>query len=189
MDELWRAMMELGNRSGKEGYSILYLAVQEAWKHQPKTISMGQLCMGIMKDAGKNSPKTVYRSLVRAVDDIWEGEASRAAASRWCGSVWAEKPTPKDLVFALARSMWGRYGSFPVRRRVVHYQVFEAVGAESYGILACDQEPVRWVATGAFSKDRESLESFVQSLNQKQVPLEEFKSQFLTGGLLEGGAV
>ena len=185
MDELWKIMNELGNRSGKEGYGILFLAVQEAWKHQPQTIPMGQLCGAIMEAAGKSSPKTVYRSLVRAVDDIWEGEASRAAASKCCGRVWVEKPTPKDLVFALARGLWGRHGNSQPRGRVVHYQVFETVGSDHYGIMACDQEPVRWVATSAFSGDRESLESCVQLLNQEQVPLEEFKLRFLTGELLE----
>lgn len=77
MEELARMISELSNHSGREGYGILYLVVEEAWKHQPTTPRMLELCGSVMQAAGKRDPKTVYRALVRAVDDIWENETAR----------------------------------------------------------------------------------------------------------------
>lgn len=51
MEELARMISELSNHSGREGYGILYLVVEEAWKHQPTTPRMLELCR--QRDAGR----------------------------------------------------------------------------------------------------------------------------------------
>ena len=188
MEELARMISELSNHSGREGYGILYLVVEEAWKHQPTTPRMLELCGSVMQAAGTRDPKTVYRALVRAVDDIWENETARAAAARYFHRQMMEKPSPKDLVAALARHLHSRQssaGGAAGRKGRTVYRVFQAIRAERYGILACREKPtVRCVATAPIFQERDRAERLVRELSRAGVELERFE-ELVLGGLLE----
>ena len=77
MKDLSQILAELANHGSWEGYGLLHYAIEEAIKTQPMPSSMDRLCRELVDVCGKQNPETIYRSIARAVDDIWARPESR----------------------------------------------------------------------------------------------------------------
>ncbi len=178
MRELSQLIAEIGNRIGNESYYLLYLAVEEAVKTYPKPLHMKTLCGKIMVPAGKSSPGTAYRSLVRSVDNIWAREESHEVLAKYYRRPLLEKPKPKDLISTLARYLCEEDTQ---AEEPVTYSVYESICPPAYGVLARAENAGLYTATAPFSKERGQAEELVRLLNRQNMPFEQFKALFLSG--------
>ena len=71
MKNLSRILSELANHASWDGYGLLNHAIMKAVQAQPMPVNMDQLCEQLVGVGDKHNPQTIYRSMARAVDDIW----------------------------------------------------------------------------------------------------------------------
>lgn len=90
-----------------------------------------------------------------------------------------EKPAPKDLVRALAMSVWRKRKAQD--RPPVRYQLLESLYPRRFGIRGESWDPACQLVVLLYSRDRAEVEQLVQALNRDQVPLQEAQERFLCG--------
>ncbi len=181
MKNLSQILTELANHGSWEGYGLLYYAVEEAVKVQPMPPSMDKLCKKLVGIGGKQNPETIYRSMARAVDDIWARDASRLLLKAYYRRELVEKPTPDSFISALARYLWEQ--SFLQQDEISPYRITFDISSQKYGIIIHMEGSDLWASFPALSEDLERVRRIVQFLEQKQVSLEAFKDFYLSGGL------
>ena len=94
----------ISGRRGKSCYYVLCCVVKTAIQYLPAEISMQELCSEAGDLCGKKK-EAVLKALSRATKDIWE-YGNRQELNRVMGHDLYEKPSPKDLVIALAQLLW-----------------------------------------------------------------------------------
>lgn len=179
MKNLSRILSELSNHGSWDGYGLLHLAIREAVKAQPMPVSMDHLCRQLVGISGKQNPETIYRSMARAVDDIWSRPDIRPLLKKYYYRELVEKPTPDSFICALARYLWEQ-GDAPEL-----YEITLDFCSGKFGIISHTEDPAVWAAFPAITKDRARIERIVCYLCENQVPLEVFKNIYLSGELPE----
>ena len=101
MKDLSQILAELANHGSWEGYGLLHYAIEEAIKTQPMPSSMDRLCRELVDVCGKQNPETIYRSIARAVDDIWANPKSRPLLKEYYHRELVEKLTLRQAIDAL----------------------------------------------------------------------------------------
>lgn len=177
---LSRILAELANHGSREGYGLLHFAIEEALKSQPITPSMDTLCKKLVELTGKQNPDTIYRSMARAVDDIWDRAESRPLLKEYYRHEVVEKPTLDDFISALARYLWVESSAQQAKRPVSYHTISEIFSAK-YGIVACTEDSEFYAVTPAFTQDHDRAERLVRYLNEQQIPFEQFKEMYLSG--------
>lgn len=181
MKHLSHILSELANHGSWEGYSLLHFAIKEAAKTQPVSPSMDQLCKKLVGIGGKQNPETIYRSMARAVDDIWARPESRPLLKKYYRREVVEKPTPDSFISAMARYLWEESpGPASVDSP---YQLTYDFDSQQYGIMIYIEGSQIWASFSAITADLEQAERIVNFLRRKQVSLEDFKDLYLSGGL------
>lgn len=178
MNDLSQILMELANHGSWEGYGLLHYAIEEAVKTQPMPTSMDGLCRELVEICGKQNPETIYRSMARAVDDIWARPESRVLLRKYYRRELVEKPTLDSFISALARYLWDvrTNGDSP-------YQITFDCVCQRYGIIIHIEDTQIWASFPAITKDLSRAERIVQFLREKDVSLKDFKDFYLSGGL------
>ena len=178
MKNLSRILSELANHGSWEGYGLLNYAIMEAVKAQPMPVNMDQLCEQLVGIGDKRNPKSIYRSMARAVDDIWAKPESRPLLKEYYHRELVEKPTLDSFICALARYLWEQAAA-PQLYEIIFDQV-----SEKYGIISHIGDPKIWAAFPAITADKVLVEQIVSFLCDKEIPPEIFKNFYLSGGLL-----
>lgn len=178
MNDLSQILSGLANHGSWEGYGLLHYAIEEAVKTQPMPSSMDGLCRKLVKICGKHNPDTIYRSMARAVDDIWAQPKSHPLLKKYYGRELVEKPTLDSFISAIARYLWNSRinGDSP-------YQITFDYASQRYGIVIHTEGSQIWSSFPAITEDLSRVERIVDFLRRKHVPLEVFKDFYLSGGL------
>ena len=158
MKNLSRILSELANHGSWEGYGLLNYAIMEAVKAQPMPVNMDQLCEQLVGIGDKRNPKSIYRSMARAVDDIWAKPESRPLLKEYYHRELVEKPTLDSFICALARYLWEQAAA-PQLYEIIFDQV-----SEKYGIISHIGDPKIWAAFPAITADRVLVEQIVAFL-------------------------
>lgn len=180
MKRLSRILAELANHGNREGYGLLHFAIEEALKSQPITPAMDTLCKKLVELTGKQNPDTIYRSMARAVDDIWDREESRPLLKKYYRRDVLEKPTLDDFISAIARYLWEESSGQP-ETDSISYHTFSEIFSARYGIIACTEDAKLYAVTPAFTQDHDRVEQLVRYLNERQISLDQFKEIYLSG--------
>lgn len=184
MKYLSQILSELANHGCWEGYGLLLLAIREAVKTQPISPSMDQLCKALVELSGKQNPETIYRSMARAVDDIWSKPETRPLLKKYYRREVVEKPTPDSFISALARYLWEE--SPEQTCTCSPYQITFDYDSRRYGIMIQMEGTEIWASFPAIAADLDRVEQIVGFLRRKRVPLKDFKDFYLSGGLQSG---
>ena len=181
MKNLSRILSELASHASWDGYGLLNHAITKAVQAQPMPVNMEQLCEQLVGVGDKHNPQTIYRSMARAVDDIWARDASRMLLKAYYRRELVEKPTPDSFISALARYLWEQ--SFLQQDEISPYRITFDIPSQKYGIIIHMEGSDLWASFPALSEDLERVRRIVRFLEQKQVSLEAFKDFYLSGGL------
>lgn len=177
MKNLSRILSELSNHGSWEGYGLLRLAIKEAVKAQPMPVSMDHLCKQLVGISGKQKPDTIYRSMARAVDDIWSRPDIRPLLKKYYYRELVEKPTLDSFICAIARYLWEE-GSEPDLYEIT----FDSCSGK-FGLISHTEDPDVWTAFPAITEDRAQINRIACYLCENQVPPEVFKNIYLSGEL------
>ena len=120
--------------------------------------------------------ETVYKSLSRAVKDIWEN-GDRQALERAIGYHLLEEPTPKELVMSLAQALW-------CQELAVEYHLLESGLEQKVGVWARSGDD-DYLVMQPFSRDRETVCRLVEQWNKEQMPIQKFREMILLGELMK----
>lgn len=181
MENISQILAKLANHESWEGYDLLRLAILEAARTQPISPSMNQLCAALAETTGKQNPKTIYRSMARAVDDIWARPENRPLLKKYYRREVVEKPTLDGFISALAWYL--RETSSGQADEDSCYQITYDFDSRKYGVLIRMEETKIWASFPNISPDLERVERIIAFLCRKKVSLSEFKDFYLSGGL------
>ena len=170
-EEILLAVEQIGGRLSRDCYCDLCCLVKTAIPHLPGTFSMEALYAEARAESGKEKD-TLAKSLSRAAEDIW-ANGSRAAL----GALWQRppryRPSPKELVRALAMSVWRG------RRSGVHYYIMETKYPKRFGVVGERSDPPDRLIVLLPGQDRESAERLAEQFEREQVPLQEAGERLL----------
>ena len=175
MKKVDRVVASFGGRRGKSSYIILCQVLEQALAAMPEEPSMGALCQEVGQSSGKKA-ETVYKSLSRAVKDIWEN-GDRQALERAIGYHLLEEPTPKELVMSLAQALW-------CQELAVEYHLLESGLEQKVGVWARSGDD-DYLVMQPFSRDRETVCRLVEQWNKEQMPIQKFREMILLGELMK----
>ena len=180
-EDITRAVKRISGRWGKECYFDLCCVVETAMAYMPGTFDMNVLCKKAERLCEKGE-KSIAQAVTRATKDSWEN-GDREKLHQLFQHVLREKPSPKDLVTALAQSVWDQRRNQPK----ACYRVTESQNPVRYGYMGYTQNPRTQFALAPFCAERERVEKLVERLNREQVPLKQVVESALNGDpLLEG---
>ena len=179
MKTLSQILTELANHGSWEGYGLLHYAIEEAVKEQPMPPGMDKLRRKLVRTGGKQNPESIYRSMARAVDDIWDREDSRRLLKEYYRRELVEKPTLDGFISALARYLWEQ----SEQQAEAPYQMTFDIASQKYGIIIHMKGSDLWASFPAFTKDPDRVRQIIRILVQRRVTLEEFRAFYLSGGL------
>lgn len=173
MRQVSAEISRISGRGGRSCYTILGYAVEAVLPHGSKDFKMGDICEEVAR-AHSLSSQTVSQALSRAARDSWE-YGQRENLEDLMGHALCEKPSPKDLVKALADRVRAHRGE-----QQVEYHVLEAGIPRRYGIWgrAVGAEAVS-AASMPFTGDREEAACIAERLNREQLSIETFRDLFL----------
>lgn len=181
MKSLSQILTELANHESWEGYGLLHYAIEEAVKTQPMPPSMDKLCKKLVGVGGKQNPDTIYRSMARAVDDIWARPESHPLLKEYYRRELVEKPTADSFISTLSRYLWEQ--SSRQLELLEPYQITFDVASQKYGVIIHMENSQLWASFPALTRDLGHVERIVHFLRQHQVSLESFKDFYLSGRL------
>ena len=168
MKDVRSTVMQLSGRWGNTCYNMLCLAVEAARGLPREEFQMTRIWSAVREATGK-SPETISRALTRAATDIWE-RGNRELLMAIFARTLTKAPTAKALVYTLAEYV----------KPSLDYRCFSEPRSGQYGLLVrLDREP--FAMTAPFSANRADVEKLAAQLTVQQMPLAEFRLQFLSG--------
>lgn len=174
MKQVAQVIARISGRRSKGGYSVLCQVVEAALRDMPEERPIGLLCEEVGQHCGKQGG-TIYKSLSRAVRDVWEN-GDRRALEEVTGCRFLEEPSPKELVITLAEALWEP-------ESLVEYRVLEGGLEKKYGIWC--QSGGESMIMGPFTHNREGLGRLVERWNREQLPLRQFQEMLVMGELID----
>ena len=175
MKRVARIVASFSGRRSKNSYTVLCQVLEQALAAMPEERSMGALCQEVGEATGKKA-EAVYKSLSRAVKDIWEN-GDRQALERVIGYHLLEEPSPKELLVSLTQALWRQ-------EPAVEYHLLEGGLERKVGVWARTGEN-DYVVMQPFSRDREAVCRLVEQWNREQMPVQKFREMILLGQLME----
>ena len=175
MKRVARVVASFSGRRSKNSYTVLCQVLEQALAAMPEERSIGELCREVGGATGKKA-ETVYKSLSRAVRDIWEN-GDRQALERAVGYHLLEEPSPKELVVSLTQALW-------CRESAVEYHLLEGGLERKVGVWARTGEN-DYVVMQPFSRDREAVCCLIDQWNREQMPVQKFREMILLGELMK----
>ena len=160
-------VFEISGNAHRTCYEVLRIAVEIAHENLPVQLSMKDLTATMIPKLDKEiSATSVSRALARAVEDAWDN-GGRAVLQDKYG--FQTKPTPKELIFRLARAI-----DPPTEYRILK----DSSGR--YGIVVSKPGEDYWMAVAPFLKDEDKMAAIIQHLNQSHMPMELFRELVFT---------
>ena len=164
-------VFEISGNAYRDCYQILCRAVEIACEHFPEQLSMNELSASIASTLKeKKTTPSIARALARAVEDAWDNGGQATLKLKYG---FHEKPSPKELIFALARHM----------NTPTEYRLWKQTTPKKYGIIARHPNDSYWMAVAPFLSDESEATAIVHALNQNQLPMEQFRKLIVTGTL------
>lgn len=153
-------------------YEALSLAVEIAYEHLPAQLGMKELSAAIVpKLKGKKTAQSVARALARATEDAWDNGGQAILRIKYG---FHDKPSPKELVFTLARNI----------KKPTEYRLWKQKFSEKYGIIARHIGENYWIVVAPLLNDANKAETIIHILNQTNMPMEQFRKLVITNNLL-----
>lgn len=165
-------VFEISGNAHSGCYEALCRAVEIAFDHFPEQLSMNDLTSAVvpmLKE--KKNAQSVSRALSRAVEDAWDNGGQAVLKIKYG---FHSKPTPKELIFTLARNM----------KQPAFYRLWKQESSGKYGIIARQPNEDYWLAAAPFLSDEIEATNIVRILNQNHVPMEQFRKLIITGTIL-----
>ena len=72
MTAVEQAIMSIGGHLYRRCYRVLCCAIQVEMSYFPESLQMKFIALEVCRRIKMNSPNTVWRSIARAVEDIWD---------------------------------------------------------------------------------------------------------------------
>lgn len=167
-EDILRAVGRLGGRQSRACCRDLCRMVEAAVPYMPETFSLEQLypAAGASED---RSREALARSLSRAAEDVWEN-GDREELARLLGCRTRYKPAPKELIRALAMSVW-----LERRRRQAgaSYRMIESDYPRRIGVVGESGDPPVRLVVLMPDQERDAVERMVEHLNRERTSLEE----------------
>lgn len=173
MKKVAQVIARISGRRSKGGYGVLCQVVEAALRDMPEERPIGVLCQEVGLHSGKKGD-AVYKSLARAVRDIWEN-GDRQALEQVTGCRHREEPSPKELVVELVQALWEQEGP-------AEYHVLEGGFEKKYGIWGRGGGELTFMAP--FTYNREGVDRLVERWNREQLPIRQFQEMILLGELI-----
>lgn len=105
MDRLESVFASFGENQHRDCYKDLYQAISIEKEYQPRTPNMQELVSEVSTRTGKRTPQTIWRSLARAVKDLWDYGDKKALISYY--HFWTRyRPKPQEFIEIIARYLW-----------------------------------------------------------------------------------
>ena len=164
-EDILRAVGRIAGRQYRECYRDLCAMVEAAIPCMPGTFALEGLYPAVQAAAGRLS-EVLAKSVSRAAEDIWVN-GDREELRRLLNHTPRYKPAPKELIQALALSVWQGRRACGER---VYYQLVESRYPSRFGVLGRSAETCVLVLL-LCNSDRQEAESLVRRLNQEQIPL------------------
>ena len=177
-EDILRAVERISGRLSRDCYLDLCRMVEAAIPCMPGNFSLEALYPAAQQGSGKGR-SALTRSLSRAADDVWLN-GDREELARLFQHPLRDKPSPKDLIRALAMSVRRARTSGGVR-----YHVLEFRYPRRFAIVGESGAPPTRLIVLISGRERAEAEQAAERLSREQVPLEEAGERLLqTGELL-----
>ena len=170
-----RIVASFSGRHSKNSYTVLCRILERALAAMPEERSMGALCQEVSQFTGKKA-EAIYKSLSRAVKDIWEN-GDRKALEQVVGYHLLEEPSPKELVMSLTQALWSQ-------EPAVEYHLLEGGLERKVGVWAQTGDG-DYLVMQPFSRDRTAVCRLVEQWNREQMPVQKFREMILLGELMK----
>ena len=160
-------VFEISGNAHRNCYEALWAAVEIAHEKLPTQLSMKELSAAVIpKLKGEIAASSVARALARATEDAWDNGGREVLQ---CKYGFRTKPTPKELIFRLARAMEPS-GEYRILK--------DSTG--KCGIVVSKPGEDYWMAVAPFLKDEDKVTAIIQHLNQSLMPMELFRESVFT---------
>ncbi|MBR5471845.1 MAG: hypothetical protein IKU81_07000 [Oscillibacter sp.] len=160
-------VFEISGNAHRNCYEALRAAVEIAHEKLPVQLSMKELSAAVIpKLKGEIAVASVARALARATEDAWDNGGREVLQ---CKYGFRTKPTPKELIFRLARAMEPS-GEYRILK--------DSTG--KCGIVVSKPGEGYWMAVAPCLKDEDRLAAVIQQLNQAHMSIELFRELVFT---------
>ena len=177
--DILEAVDRIAGRQSSEGYYDLCCMVQAAVGRVPESFSLEELYPEAQRGSGKNKGALV-KSVSRVTVDAWEN-GDREELCRVFRRRLRYKPSPKELIRALAMFIWQERRA---SRAQVHYRIVEARYPRRFCLSGESTEPAMCLIMLPRVRSREEAERLAEQFNREQVPIREAQERLLRGELL-----
>ena len=105
MDTTESVIASFGGNQHRECYKNLCYAISIEREHQPRTPKMQELVTEVSMRTSNASPRTIGRSLARAIEDLWNyGDKTKLVSFN---PSWKRyRPKPQEFIQTIARYLW-----------------------------------------------------------------------------------
>ncbi len=104
MNTVEHAIMSIGGHPHRSCYRDLCWAIYVEMAQFPKPLQMKFIVAEVCERMNKDSPKTVWRSIARAVEDLWDSGDMEVLCS-YCPNWRWYRPKPMEFIFIVALAM------------------------------------------------------------------------------------
>ena len=105
MDRIEDSIRSFGGHQYKVCYKDLCCVIGVAKEYQPDHLKMEVIMREASKKTRRCSPKTMWRSVSRAVEDLWEsGDKDALTAYQRCWRGY--RPKPQEFIEVISRNIW-----------------------------------------------------------------------------------
>ena len=101
MNTVERAIMSIGGHPHRSCYRDLCWAIYVEMAHFPEPLQMKFIVAEVCEWSNNRSPKTVWRSIARAVEDLWDSGNTDVLYS-YCRNWKWYRPKPQEFIFVVA---------------------------------------------------------------------------------------
>ena len=105
MDNIENVIQSFGGHQYKVCYRDLCQAIAVEKEYQPDPPQMKAVIIEASRRAKKSSAKSMWRSVARAVEDLWDsGDRDELTAFQRCWRSY--RPKPREFIEVVARRIW-----------------------------------------------------------------------------------
>ena len=101
MNAVERAIMSIGGHLYRSCYRDLCWAIYIAMVSFPEPLQMKFIVAEVCERTNKVSPKSVWRSIARAVEDLWDS-GNQDILCTYCRNWRWYRPKPQEFIYVIA---------------------------------------------------------------------------------------
>lgn len=104
MNNVERTIMSIGGHPHRSCYRDLCWAIHVEMSHFPEPLQMKFIVAEVCEWTNNRSPKSVWRSIARAVEDLWNSGDMDVLCS-YCHNWRWYRPKPQEFIFVVALAL------------------------------------------------------------------------------------